>query len=123
MDLPHESSERRPASRARGLSVGKYHQVVVSRQGAVRAPITEAPEASGSQQWRVTGERSDGETTDAGTTVTVGTERSFATREPVDETAASEELISRLERAMFEEGERMHEEEDGPANGEGSNEN
>ena len=34
LDLPHESSERRPASRARGLSVGKYHQVVVSRQGA-----------------------------------------------------------------------------------------
>ena len=28
-----------------------------------------------------------------------------------------------LERAMFEEDEHMYEEEDGPANGEGSNEN
>ena len=86
------------------------------------APITEVPVASGSQQWREMGERSNGETTNAGTMVT-GTERSFATREPVDETAASEELISRFERAMFEEDECMHEEEDRPANGEGSNEN
>ena len=42
LDLLHESSERRPASRARGLSVGKYHQVVVSRQGAVFDPITDS---------------------------------------------------------------------------------
>lgn len=49
----------------------------------VRALITEVPVASGSQQWRGTDKKSDGETTNAGTTVT-GTERSFATREPVD---------------------------------------